>query len=351
MSLLRLDGDNSRQEKTQSWSDEHLHSFVKASCLLVMVLSLGTSGFALVEGWGFHDSFYMTVITLSTVGYGEVQPLSQAGQSFAIVLILLGMITVAYAVSIIGRTALEGELYQFRRIKKMTKEIKRFENHFIICGFGRLARYVIPDLLDRNEQVVIIENDPDAIAMIDAMRLPYIQGNAYNDDILEMAGIRRATSLLAVLPEDADNVFITLSARNLNKRLKIIARTELPAGEEKLRLAGANHVVAPYRVSGARIVQQLTHPFVNDFLEIATDSKGQSLAVEQIIVPEKSSIAGKTILEAAIRQKTGTSIAAIIGTDGEIHLSPGGDDILHGGTSIIAFGTPEGFQKLNDLIE
>lgn len=348
---LNLDKRTASEYRSKAWLEKHFRSFMMASCLLVIVLSFGTAGFSLIENWDLHNSFYMTVITLSTVGYGEVQPLSRPGQLFAAFLILAGMVTVAYAVSVIGRSALEGELYKYRRINKMRKEIGQYSNHVIVCGFGRLARFVIPDLLDRGLKVVIIESDLEAIESIESQSLPFVEGNAYEDETLLAAGIASAQSLLAVLPKDADNVFITLSARHLNPRVNIIARTELPAGEAKLRLAGANQVVAPYRVSGSRIVQQLTHPYVNDFLEVASGVHGEKLVLEQLVIPKESHFAGVTLGESGIVEKTGTSIAAFIRCDGSLEINPGRDSVLEGGSTLIAFGSGQGMEKLSDLMD
>ena len=350
MKLISFEEKLTVQYRSKAWLESHVRNVVVALCLLAIVMSVGIVGFSLIENWTFHDSFYMTVITLSTVGYGEVQPLSKSGQLFAAFLILGGMLTVAYAVGVIARSALEGELYKFRRVTKMAKEISELRNHIIVCGFGRLARFVIPDLLERGRKIVVIESNPESIELIENQGILFIEGNAYEDDTLKAAGIEHAQALVAVLPKDADNVFVTLSARSLNPKVRIIARTELVSGENKLRLAGANQVVAPYRVSGSRIVEQITHPYVNDFLEIATAATGEKLVLEQVVLPRGSELDGATLRASALKERTGATVAALIAPDGSLKISPVADEVLEGGSTLIAFGSEDGIQKLSNLL-
>jgi voltage-gated potassium channel len=292
----------------------------------------------------------MTIITLSTVGYREVAPLSDNGKLFTAGLIMSGVIIAAYSVGVIGRTLIEGELKRYRRLHKMRKVIASYSNHTIVCGYGRLGRIVVQEMLGENQDVVIIENDSARIEELESLSIPYIEGSAYEDEALIAAGIDRAGHLLALLRTDADNVYVTLCARDLNSNIRIIARTEGESGENKLKRAGANQVIAPYRLSGGRIVQQLLRPNVSDFLAIAQDRMGTELVLEEIVIPENSQLGGMSLERAELRNRTGAMIAALINPDGDMITSPGGDTILEAGATIIIIGTRSSLDRLNQLL-
>ena len=345
-----LTATNQQAFKSQAWLAKQMKSFYVAVGLLSFIILFGIAGYMIVEDWGLHDAFYMTIITLSTVGYGEVIPLTKNGQLFSSILIIMGMFVAAYSFGMIGRTALEGELNRFRGISRMFKKIAALEDHIILCGYGRLAKFIIPDLLDSGCEVVVIDSNPLAIIDLEGLGIPYVEGNAYEDDTLKQAGIGRARALLALLPNDSDNVFITLTARALNEKLSIISRTELLSGESKLRQAGANTVISPYRVSASRLVQQLLHPVVNDFLEILSDDDGHHLAVEQVMVPGSSPVNGKTLGECRIREETGVIVAACQDDNGQMNLQPTKETVIHGGSMVVALGTREALAKFSSLV-
>ncbi|MDC0357377.1 potassium channel protein [Oligoflexia bacterium] len=342
----------SERHRSKVWATDLARSLVLALVLLVGVCLLGTGGYIYFEGWNLREAFYMTAITLSTVGFGEVHPLSPTGQLFSAGLIILGVVATAYSFSLVGRILLEGELNRFRGIHKMNKKIAAIKNHFIVCGYGRLANFVIPDLIERGEDLVVIENDREVIADLTTLGIPYIEGNAYDEDTLLAAGIERAQALLALLPKDPYNVYVTLVARNLNKTLRIVSRTESDESENKLRLAGANQVVSPYRVSGSRIVQQLLNPNVNDFLQILCDeSSGEQLVLEQTLIPEGSPLVGQSLHDASLRNKVGVTVAAYIDPAGKPNLTPQASDVIKAGTMMIVLGTGASIQKFSGLIE
>ena len=337
--------------RTNIWMTKRIKGFYLAAYLLLGLLIVGTLGYELIEGWGLLDSFYMTVITISTVGYGEIKPLSPEGVVFTTIFIICAMSITVYAFGVIGQTALEGELFKLRRIAKMQGLIDKMNDHIIICGFGRLAHHIVDELKDHGESIVIIEMDPLRHIEIEAYGLPYIEGSAHEDEVLERAGLSRAKSLLAILPSDAENVFITLSARSLNPEIHIVARTEAAENEQKLRRAGANQVISPYRVSGTRIVQNVLNQHVNDFLEITTGSDGRKLALEHLVIPEGSPLAGKTLEEAKLRNRAGVNIAAIVSPSGETALNPSADQLIEGGARMIVLGETTAFEKLSKLLE
>jgi voltage-gated potassium channel len=337
-------------EKTKAWMAQTSRSLAFAALLFLTLLVTGVAGYRVIEGWPLIDSLYMTVITISTVGYGEVQPLTNAGRLFSALLIISGMGVVAYCINIFAQTMIEGQINRLRGMSKMFRKIRDYENHHIVCGYGRLSKYVLPELIDHGHKVVVIDSDPMSTIELEALQIPYVEGNAYDNETLKVAGVERANALLSLLPNDSDNVYVTLSARSLNPKLRIVARTESSESEDKLRLAGANTVVAPFRVSGARIVQQLLHPSVNDFLEIATGKGGESLIMERLIIPTGSCVAGLTLEQSEIRKKTGVIVAASIESDGTMNLSPGRDSVLSAGSTLIALGTKKNLEDLAELV-
>ena len=338
-------------QEIDSWSTEQLQVLGLAVALLLALTSAGVLGYTVIEGWHPWDAFYMTIITLSTVGYGEVHDLSRAGEIFSSCLIIAGMCVAAYSFGTIGRVALSGELNRYRDIRKMNKKIATLKDHVIVCGFGNLSQLVVPELLGQGLDVVVIENTPLRILDLQINDIPYVEGDAFEDDVLRAAGIERANAVLAILRNDSNNMHITLSARALNPEIRIISRTEATASEKKLLRAGANQVVAPYRVSSSRLVQQLTHSHVNDFLEITTVGNDAHLALNHIIVPEDSPIADKTLESAEIRKKTGVLVAALIDSKGEMELSPQRDSRIKVGSTVIALGTTEGLDKFTNLLK
>jgi voltage-gated potassium channel len=321
-----------------------------ALALLVCVFTAGVLGYRIIEHWPLLDSFYMTVITLSTVGYREVLPLSPTGKLFTAGLIISGVTTVAFGFSVITRSIVEGELAQHTEQKRMQRRIAALENHVIVCGFGRLAAIVVRELLEAGEDVLVIENDPTAIERLRTANAAFIDGSAYEDDVLKSGGIERARILVSLLPSDSDNVYVTLSARDLNPKLEIIARTEGEAGEKRLRRAGANQVIAPYRVAGSNIVQQLIRPNVSEFLQFAAGKGSTPLVLEEVQIPLESQLGGKTLEQAAIPAKTGAIIAAIISPDDTMRFNPGGKDVIEPGSTIIVLGQPGSLDKLSELL-
>ncbi len=335
---------------SQKWLVEHLKGAYLCLSLVLFVIFLGTLGYIIIEKWNILDSFYMTIITLSTVGYREVHPLTPTGKLFTTGLIMAGVIIAAYSVGVIGRTLIEGELKRYRRFHKMRKQIASYSKHTIICGYGRLGQVVVRGMLSEGQNMVIIENDPEKIAELEGLRVPYIEGSPYEDETLIAAGIERAEHLIALLHSDADNVYATLCARDLNASIRIIARTEGESGENKLRRAGADQVITPYLLSGGRIVQQLLRPNVSDFLEVAQDRKGTQLVLEEVVIPQQSKLSGLNLEQAELRNKTGAMIAAVIDSTGEMKTSPGGNTIIESGATMIVIGTKSSLDRLNELL-
>jgi voltage-gated potassium channel len=315
-----------------------------------LVVSTGTIGYSTIEGWGFVDSLYMTITTLTTVGFGEVHPLSTAGRVFTTVLILSGVGGATYFFSTLISVVVDGELRHLRRLRIMKKDISKLSNHTIICGAGRLGRIVIQELSDANQSIVVIDNEPTSLRWLEDAGIPYVQGSAYEDKTLSDAGIGKARALLSLLPKDSDNVYVTLCARDLNPNLVIIARTEDESGDTKLRRAGADQVLAPYRVAGSRLAQRLVRPHVSDFLELAGGKKGHSLVIEEVVVSPTSQLIGKSLADCDLRNKTGAVVAACITVDGEMLLNPSASSIIQPLSTLIVMGERTSLDRLSELL-
>lgn len=314
--------------------------------LFFVLISSGTIGYMLIEGWGWHDAFFMTVITLSTVGYGEVRPLTGAGESFTILLILLGVGAVAYTFSTLADYIVAGELNGFLRRQRMMREINRLRNHYIICGYGRVGQQVAQGLRANNYDVIVIDAEEELIPEFETLGLHYIIGDAANDPILQQAGIEHASGLCTCLPSDATNVFVVLSARTFNADLFIISRGNQPESEHKLRIAGANQVINPYTITGHRMAAQLLHPSVVEFLDVIMRAGDLELRIEEIRVGEDSTMNGKSLIECNVRGDTGVNVLAIRRYDNQIYTHFPADFILHTDDVLIGLGTAAQLSQL-----
>jgi voltage-gated potassium channel len=310
--------------------------------LLGMVLGMtfaGTAGYMIVEDWGFVDSLYMTVITLSTVGFKEVAELSTGGRLFTIVLIMAGVGVVAYSLGSIGQYVISGELRGTLRRRRMQRKIDQLGTHVIICGYGRVGRRVLLDLEQQGQGCLVVDQDPDAFRNEHDGILSVVS-DASNDEELVRCGIHKARGLVAATGSDATNTFITLTARALNPDLVIVARCNDPATERKLTKAGANHVISPYSIAGHRIATQLMHPSVVDFLDVVMHSGDQEMWLEEVAVCEGADLVGKTLVESDLSRSVGVNILAFRRHGSESTESgPVADTRLEAGDVLIALGT------------
>lgn len=314
--------------------------------LAAALLLSGTIGYMLIEGWGWHDAFFMTVITLSTVGYGEVRPLTGLGEVFTIVLILLGVGGVAYTFSTLADYIVAGELNGLLRRQRMMRDIGKLRKHYIICGYGRVGQQVARGLRANRYDVVIIDAGEERVAEFEAEGLHYIIGDAANDAVLQQAGIEHASGLCTCLPNDATNVFVVLSARTFNPDLFIISRGNLPESERKLRIAGANQVINPYTITGHRMAAQLLHPSVVEFLDVVMRSGDLELRIEEIKVGADSSMNGKSLIECNVRGDTGVNVLAIRRHDGRLYTHFPADFTLVAEDLLIGLGTQPQLSRL-----
>ncbi len=315
--------------------------------LLVVITLSGTIGFMVLEGWSVIESLYMTVITLSTVGFSEVRPLSPEGRLFTTALIVAGVASVGYLFTAISHNIVSGELHGTLRRSRMQKSIDTLSNHYIVCGFGRVGGEVAQSLNQNGKKCVIVEDHAEAL---DNSALLYVIGDAADDDTLLRAGVTRATGLVAVTGSDATNLFITISARTLNTGIVIVARANQPSTEAKLLRAGATHVLSPYRLGGRRIATQLLYPSIADFLDVVMHAGGLELRLEEFTVQSGSDLYQKTVAEVQVRQRTGANVLAIRRRDGgSVITNPPSEMRFAPGDVLIALGTMEQLHALERL--
>jgi voltage-gated potassium channel len=315
---------------------------------LAAAIVFGTIGFHLVEGWTLADSLYVTVQTLTTVGYGDVTPRSGTGRLFAVVVMLLGAGGVALAVSTIVQSVVKWELVSAFGQRRLTRKMSKLRDHYIVCGSGRVGSHLIRDLLSANESFVVIENDQQRAAEFSQRGVNVLVGDATLEESLRDVGVERARGLAACLPNDADNVYVVLTARDLNPKLRIVARAAEEQAEAKLLRAGANHVVAPTIIGGHRMAVALTKPAVSEFMDSITANE-LGLSFEQVEVDAASALVGQELRSTPIRAELDVVIISIRRQDGEVVFNPAGNATIENGDTLIAIGRAESLTRLNEM--
>ena len=319
------------------------HLIVIAIALLVVTI-IGMAGFHYIEGWTWFDGFYMVITTFSTIGYQEVHPLSHAGRVFNIALILAGVSLVFLGIGSLTQALLEFSLRSFFGRRKMERDIERLNDHYVICGAGRVGRSAARELARKPAPFVIIEQNETKAARFADDWLMHV-GDATQESTLHQVHIERARGLVAATTTDATNLYIVLTARNLNPKLKIIARASEEDAEKHLVKAGADAVVSPYSFAGQRIAQSFLRPHVVSFLDTATTHLGMDLEIGEVQVRANSEFAGKTVGSSRIRQERGVIILAIKREKG-MHFNPAPDDVIEPGDCLIAMGQPAQLRQL-----
>jgi voltage-gated potassium channel len=306
-------------------------------------------GFHFIEGWGWFDSFYMVIITLSTIGYQEVHPLSHAGRVFNVVLITSGVALVFLMIGALTQALLEFELVKVFGRRRMERDIASLKGHYIICGAGRVGNSVARELAHKPCPFVIVESDDKSAADLDSKWLALI-GDAASEKTLRDAGIERAAGLVAATTTDATNIYIVLTARGLNPQLKIIARASEERAEKHLKTAGADVVISPYAAAGHRIAQSFLRPHLLDFLDITSDRSGtHQMLIEEIKIAPESPLAGTTVGSSGIHHKFGIMILAIRHADGNTRFNPEAPEPIQGNDHLIAMGETPQLAKLESL--
>jgi voltage-gated potassium channel len=320
--------------------------------LIVMAVTLGggTLGFVWIEHYSVFDAFYMTLTTVTTVGSGEVHPLSHAGRVFNTILILFGVIAMLLAVGAMTQTIVELEFNQFfgkRRVKGM---INKLEGHVIVCGFGRVGRGAADELRQARVPFVVVDNNEDRVENAMRAGMLGVLADASRDETLRDCGIERAMGLIATLATDADNLFLILTAKTLNPRLQLSARVAEESSEEKMRRAGADFVIAPYNSTGHRMAQAIVRPHVQQFLDFTTRNIDLKVAIEQVQVGDRCAFSGKSLADMAIRRDTGVIVLAIRKVTGEMQFNPPPEAMVFSGDHLIAMGEAQGLRKLENVL-
>lgn len=317
---------------------------------LAVIVVVGILGYSLIERWSILDSVYMVVLTLSTVGFEEVHPLSAAGKIFTIMIIVGGVGSAIYAAGQIGEIIVAGEMSGYRKRKSMDKKIREMKDHSIICGFGRVGHQVAQVFGTWQVPFVVIDTKPESRAELEAKDIPVVIGDATDDAVLMAAGIDRARGLIACSDSDVSNVYITLSARQLNAQLNIVARAGLKETEKKLTMAGANRVISPYFISGVRMAAMATRPVAIDFLDLVTHGGLVDFSLYQLTIPAGSPLDRKSIAEADIRNASGALVLAIRKADGSFDLRPKGTSKMETNDVLVVMGTQEQFELLQKMV-
>ena len=324
--------------------------FLSIILAVIATLLTGTVGFTLIEHWPPFDAFYMTLTTMTTVGYGEIHELSRVGRVFNSFLIIFGVTTLFIAIGAMTQTIIElefGDLLGKRRNKRM---IDKLTDHYIICGYGRVGRGAANELQHAGVPFVVVDIDPERVERAMTAGMLAVAADSTRDETLRQVGIDHARGLVAALATDADNLFVLLSAKGLNPKIYVAARAAEEGAEEKMRRAGADAVFAPYSITGHRLAQSLLRPHVVQFLDFTTKDIGEDIAIEQVRVSEASHLATKTIREMQLGRDVGVIVMAIRKADGQMIFNPPADTGVHGGDYLIVMGRPGNLRTLETLL-
>jgi voltage-gated potassium channel len=334
------------------WVKTHVPPQLWYSALVVVVLlGVGTVGYRLIEGphWSLFDGFYMTAITLTTLGYGEVHPLGTPGRVFTVILAFGGIFVLFYLATELIRAAVTGELRRAIGRRLVDDELEHLTGHTIVCGFGRMGRIVCGELERQHKKFVVIDASADELANFPFPHGLPLLGDASADDALRKAGVERAKALIATVGSDPDNLYITLSARLLNPKLTIVARAEEEEAEQKLRKVGANKVISPYLAGGLRAVQAVLRPTVLHFMEMTTRPEFLDLQIEEVRVGPGSTLAGKSLRQSRVRVDHGIVVVGILRPGGELVYNPNGDTVVETDAVLIALGQRRQLDELERM--
>ena len=318
--------------------------------LSLLILITGTAGYMIIEDWRFLDALYMTIITISTVGYREVNQVSDIGRLFTIFLVLIGVGFTFYVMAAVVQFMVEGRVRIIMGRRRLDKKIDRIKNHYIVCGYGRIGRVICRNLQRTPYDLVVIEKNPDLIRLMDEDAVLYVSGDAADEATLLKAGIKRAKALIAALATDTDNVFLVLSARQLAPELNIIARASQEGAMQKLQAAGANSVESPYEMGAASMAQRIIRPTVTSFLELAFAHTRKDIQMEEIPVSENSNLTDVPLKDSGIRRDYNLIIIAIKKPDGTMLFNPSFEAAFRPNDTVIAVGEEENLKKLEKIL-
>lgn len=324
--------------------------FLIIGIAIASTLAIGTAGFTIIEHYSPFDAFYMTLTTMTTVGYAEIHPLSRDGRIFNSFLIFFGVSTIFIAIGAMTQTIIElefGDVIGQRRNRRMIDKLK---NHYIICGFGRVGRGAASELQHAGVPFVVVDISPDRVERAMRAGMLAVAADSTRDETLRQVAIDRASGLVAALATDADNLFVLLSAKGLNPQIYVATRAAEEGADEKMRRAGADAVFAPYAITGHRLAQSLLRPHVVQFLDFTTKDIGEDIAIEQVCVSAASDLASKTIRELQLGRDLSVIVMAIRKRDGQMVFNPSADTAVHGGEYLIVMGRQENLRTLENLI-
>jgi voltage-gated potassium channel len=328
-------------------ASQRVRSIWRILLIFTSLITVGTLGYVVIEGWSVLDALYMVMITLSTVGFREVGTLHPMGQLWTILLIVFGISLIGYAgISQIAQFLIE---VPFLRNRAMLRRIRKMNDHYIICGYGRMGRVIAEEFRRRDQDVVVIEHDPEAVNILDEKDFTYIEGSAIDDENLRKANIKKAKGLVAVLATDADNLFVALSARQMSSDVFILTRCSENTTQDKMLAAGANKVVNPYEIGGYKMSQMVLSPHVDDFIEIVSRQRKLNLAIDQLRVFEKSELVGKKLMDTPIRSKYDTIVTAILDSSNEMQFNPSSNMVINSGDVLICIGDRENLESLDEI--
>ena len=335
------------------------HRMWKLLLAVGLTFLAGIIGYEAIEGWSFLDATYMTVITLATIGYGETHPLSDQGRIFTIFLILGGMTTVSYGALSLTALVADGELMQLLKRRRMDKAIAQLQDHYIICGFGKTGEHVVSELLKTDHQVVVVDKDPENLrcfharqttidrlgAGIGETKVHYLAGDAASDHVLMAAGIQRAAGIFCALATDKDNLFVVLTARGLNERIRISSKCEEDETEQKLMRAGADSIVSPKRIGGLRMASEMIRPAVVSFLDLMVrDPRGYRF--EEVGIAPGSPFLGRLFRDTPVCQDKAVRLVALVAQDGGHNYNPADNTVLSAGQRLVFLGRSEHVAEL-----
>jgi voltage-gated potassium channel len=315
---------------------------------VAVAIGFGAVSFYLIEGWSLLDSLYVATQTVTTVGYGDLTPATRNGRIFSTIFMLAGVGVVLYALTTTVHAIVQSELVATFGERRQSRKMSKLRNHYIICGAGRVGSHLVRSLLGSQETFIVVERDPQRVAELTDLGVIVLIRDATLEESLREAGVEHARGLAACLPDDADNVYVVLTARDLNPRLHIVARAAEEQAEAKLIRAGANRVVAPTIIGGHRMAMALTKPAVDDFIGSITANKLE-LAFEQLEVGPSSNLVGQKLSETNIRSELDIVVVSIRRSDGRILFNPSGDAIVQSGDILIAIGHAESLMKLTAM--
>jgi voltage-gated potassium channel len=315
------------------------------------LLAIGSVGFKATGGpaWTWGDAVYMSAITLTTVGYGETHPLDNHGRAFAIVFLFGGVFLLFYSATEMIRAVVSGQLRNILGREGVKHKLEEVRDHIVVCGFGRMGRLICHEFESQKARFVLVDQNEGIFADWPYQHGIPLQGDVTADEVLKHAGIERAKVLVAVLPSDADNLYVTLSARVLNPKLFIVARAEQEASEAKLRRVGANQVVSPYVIGGHRVAQAVLRPTVGHFLDQASRVNAADYKIEEATITQSSALCGKTLREANLRDEMGVVVIAMRSPGGEIVFNPKGDSVIETGCVVVVVGRREQLDELEKI--